>query len=65
MTIKTDSDIMVVSTTWSDPQIAAIICNAVSGAFVNTLNEPTNSNSVGILVLETNRLFPKHQPPLP
>ncbi|MEN6391104.1 MAG: Wzz/FepE/Etk N-terminal domain-containing protein [Syntrophomonas sp.] len=49
MTMKTDSDIMVVSTTWSDPQIAAIMSNAVSGAFVNTLNELTNSNSVGIL----------------
>lgn len=49
MTIKTDSDIMTVSTTWSDPQIAAIISNAISSAFVNTLNELTNSNSVGIL----------------
>lgn len=49
MTMKTDSDIMVVSTTWSDPQIAAIISNVVSGAFVNTLNQITNSNSIGVL----------------
>lgn len=49
MTVKPDSDIMVVNATWSDPRIAAIISNAVSGAFVNTLNELTSSNSVGIL----------------
>jgi len=49
LTMKTDSDIMVVSTTWSDPQTATIISNAISGAFVNTLNELTNSKSVGVL----------------
>lgn len=49
MNIKTDSDIMVVSATFSDPQVAAVISNAVSGAFVQTLNELTNSNSIGVL----------------
>lgn len=60
MNVKPDSDIMVVNATWSDPQIAAIISNAVSGAFVDTLNELTSSSSVGILDQARPPLIPQN-----
>lgn len=49
LSMQTTSNIIIVSATWSDPQIAAIISNAMSSAFVNTLNELTNSSSIGVL----------------
>ncbi|MEN6461379.1 MAG: Wzz/FepE/Etk N-terminal domain-containing protein [Syntrophomonas sp.] len=44
-----DSSILTVSATWSDPQIAARLCNTTSSVLADKINELTRSNNVGIL----------------
>lgn len=44
-----ESNIFVVSAVWTDPQTSALVSNAMSRAFVDTLNGLTNSKTIDIL----------------
>lgn len=47
--IQTDSNILTISATWTDPESAMVISNTMSRVFVEKMNALTNSNIIGVL----------------